>query len=198
MQTTLVVPLLEKVRSSAPGLNMVVRSLELTDIPARLERGDLDLRITIPEFAPDELRSRQLYWDQYVGAARKDHPIFKSKITVETFCAYPHVLVAPRGGAPHGPVDNALAAVGHGRTIALVAPNFLILPYALRKTDLLVVAPERLLLSMERDLHLFEAPIQLAKFRVIAVWHPRAQNDPRHRWIRRRLAQVCPESERGY
>jgi DNA-binding transcriptional LysR family regulator len=190
MQATLVVPLLETLRSSAPGITIVVRSLELSDIPARLERGDLDLGITIPEFAPPELRSRLLYRERYAGAARKGHPIFRNDVSVEALCAYPHVLVAPRGGAPHGPVDDALAATGHRRSIALAVPTFLILPHALRRTDLLAVAPERLLRGMERDLRLFEVPVLLAPFNVIAVWHPRVQNEPRHRWVRHHLAEV--------
>jgi len=194
MQATLVVPLLEKLRSSAPGLTMVIRSLELTDIPARLERADLDLGITIPEFAAAELRSRLLYRERYVGAARKGHPIFRNDVSVEALCTYPHALIAPRGGVPRGPVDDALAAMGHRRTIALAAPNFLILPYALQRTDLLVVAPERLLRRMKRELRLFEVPMQLAKFSVIAVWHPRVQNEPRHRWIRQQLAMLSEQS----
>ena len=37
----------------------------------------------------------------------------------------------------------------------------------------MAVAPERLLRLMRRDLSLFEVPVALPKFNVIAAWHPR-------------------------
>ena len=192
MQATVLVPLLDRLRTAAPRLRLVVRSLELSDIPSRLERGDLDLGITVPQFASEELQSRILFRERYVGAARKSHPILRGKITVDSFCRYPHALVVPRGGAARGPVDDALESVGASRYVALSVPSFLILPHALRHTDLVAVVPERLLRLMHRDLSLFEVPIVLPKFNVIATWHPRVQNDPRHRWLRETLVAVAP------
>lgn len=191
MQATLVVPLLETLRKAAPRLALAVRSLELADIRARLERGDLDLGITVPEFAPPDLQSRVLYRERYVGAARRRHPILARRVSVEALCRYPHALVVPRGGAPRGPFDDALAAVGARRTIALTVPNFLILPEALRRTDLVTVVPERVLGAMTRMLVPFELPLEVQPFNVIAIWHPRVQNDPRHRWLRNTLASIA-------
>jgi DNA-binding transcriptional LysR family regulator len=191
MQTTLVVPLLEHLRKAAPGLSLAVRSLELSDIPSRLARGDLDLGITIPEFAPQEMQSRTLYRERYVGVARKRHPIFRGRIKVETFCRYPHALVIPRGGPAHGPVDDALAVIGARRSVAISVPSFLILPHILRSSDLVTVVPARLFKHMRRDLAAFEVPVAVPEFNVIAVWHPRVQNDPRHRWLRQCLVNVA-------
>lgn len=191
MQTTLVAPLLAHVRRAAPGLRLAVRSLELSDIPSRLARGDLDLGITIPEFAPPEMQSRTLYRERYVGAARKRHPIFRGRITVEAFCRYPHALVVPRGGPAHGPVDDALSAIGARRSVAISVPSFLILPHVLRSTDLVTVMPARLFKHMRRDLAVFEVPLAVPEFNVIAVWHPRVQNDLRHRWLRKSLVDIA-------
>lgn len=191
MQTTLVVPLLAHLRKAAPGLTLAVRSLELSDIPDRLARGDLDLGITIPEFAPHEMLSRTLYRERYVGAARKRHPIFRGRIDVETFCLYPHALVVPRGGPVRGPVDDALAAINARRTVAISVPSFLILPHVLRSTDLVTVIPARLLEHMRHDLAAFEIPVAVPEFNVIAAWHPRVQNDPRHRWLRKSLMDIA-------
>lgn len=190
MQATVVVPLLEKLRTRAPGLAIIVRSLELSDIRALLERGDLDLAITIPEFAASDLQSRKLYRERYVGAARKGHPILNGRLTVQAFCSYPHAFVAPRGGPPYGPVDEALTGTRYRRNIALTVPSFLVLPYVLRSTDLVVTAPERLIAGMRSQLSLFELPLSVPEFDVIAVWHPRAQNDARHRWVRGLLAEA--------
>jgi DNA-binding transcriptional LysR family regulator len=191
MQATLVMRLLERLRATAPNLTLAVRSLELTDIPSRLERGDLDLGITVPEFAAPKLRSRVLYAERYIGAAGRRHPILRKRITIEALCGYPHALVVPRGGRPHGPVDDALAAVGARRSVVLTVSNFLILPDALRRTDLVAVVPARLMRGFGRELSAFELPVAVPAFDVIAVWHPRVHNDPRHRWLRETLRSVA-------
>ena len=187
MTVTVVVPLLEHLQSTAPGIRLVIRSLELADIPKRLEQGDLDLGITTPPWAAADLRSRFLYTDRYVGAVRPGHPLLTDEVTVRTFCAYPHALVAPRGGEPHGPVDDALSALGERRKIGLSLPSFLALPSTLRRTDLIAVGPERLLRTWRDELGIFEIPVPVPTFDVIAVWHPRSQNDAGHRWLRELL-----------
>jgi DNA-binding transcriptional LysR family regulator len=191
MFVTLVVPLLNHVQRHAPGLTLSVRSLELSDMPARLARGELDIGITIPEFADDDLRSRHLYTERYVGAVRQHHPLLEQELTVDAFCSYPHTLIVPTGGAARGPVDDALAAIGARRTIGISLPGFLGLPYALRDTDLIAIGPERLFGQMTGDLALFEVPLAIPKFDVIAVWHPRSQNDPGHRWVREKLTLLA-------
>ena len=187
MTVTVLVPLLERLRAQAPGVRLAIRSLETADLGARLQRGDLDLAITAREFAPPDLMSRALYSDRYVGAVRRLHPLLAGDVTVERFCAYPHSLVVPRGGDPHGPVDDVLEAMGQARTIALSLPNFLALPAALRGTDIVAVGPERLLRTWAGELEVFELPIAVPGFDVIAVWHSRSANDAGHRWLREML-----------
>ena len=157
----------------------------------RLERADLDLAIGVPEFAEEQLMSRALYVDRYVGVVRKGHPFLRGKKTVERFCRYDHAFVNPRGGTARGPVDDALEAIGRRRRIALSVASFLLLPEMLLRSDLLVVVPERLARAMGGELRLFEPPLPLPEIRHIALWHSRVQNDARHRWLRERLAECA-------
>jgi DNA-binding transcriptional LysR family regulator len=42
-----------------------------------------------------------------------------------------------------------------------------------------------------RRLVVFEPPIEIPGFDVIAVWHPRVDKDVAHRWLRTRLADLA-------
>lgn len=193
MQLTVLLPFVERLQALAPNISVAVRSLELPDIPERLANGDLDLGITIPSFARPDFRSKHLYTDRYVGVARSGHPITIGPVTIEAFCQFPHALVVPTGGTVRGPVDDALAAANAQRRVRMSVPSFLTLPFILAQTDLIAVAPERLALRLRDRLAQFEIPVSVPTFDVIAVWHPRAHNDPTHQWMRRKLAALVSD-----
>ncbi len=190
LQVAVVMPFLRAFRAQAPRMTLSIRSAELSELPARMARGGVDLGITVAQFASPDLLSRYLYTDRYVCAVRKSHPAAGGLASVDDFCRYDHVLIAPTGGALQGPTDEGLAALGRKRSVAISVPNFLILPHLLRVTDLIAVAPERLLRGLKRDFAVFEAPLAMPTFDVIMVWHPRLHADPQHRWVRGLVGSV--------
>ncbi|QGM47608.1 LysR family transcriptional regulator [Methylocystis heyeri] len=197
MFVTLLVPLIERLQSDGPGIAVTVRSLESPDIPDRLARGELDLAISIPEFSAPHLQSRWLYTDRYVGAMRRHHPLARIReLSIADLCGHPHTLVAPAGGRVSGPVDDALARLGTKRAIRASVPSFLALPYLLACTDLIAVCPERLSRTFGAELVVFEIPLNIPSFDVIAVWHARSHNDAAHRWLRQALAALSSETHK--
>jgi DNA-binding transcriptional LysR family regulator len=191
MQLSLVIPLIRELRRRAPNIRLAVRPLAIADLSTRLARGDLDLALTIPDFAIPDLRSRILYEERYVCAVRKRHPIKVKGITVEEFCRFDHVLVSPTGGAFEGPTDEALSKLGLNRRVALSVPSFLILPEILQTDDFIAVVPERLLRGRTHNLKVFAPPLDVPGFSAIAVWHSRVHKDPAHEWFRDLLAAVA-------
>src|SRR4029077_19200410 len=96
-----------------------------SDAPAR---GQVDLAVTIPEFAMSDLPSRLLYRERYVVAVRPQHPLARrTAMSVESFCKFDHVLVSPTGGSFEGPTDQALARLRLRRTVRYSVPNFLLM-----------------------------------------------------------------------
>jgi DNA-binding transcriptional LysR family regulator len=188
MQQGVVVPLLAALRRTAPGVRIAVRPLAIADLPAQLARGEADLAITIPEFAAPDLVSRRLYVERYVAAVRPGHPIGRRAPSLAAFCRFDHVVVSPAGGGFWGPVDDALAAAGRTRRVAVSLPTFLTVPSLLRASDLIAVVPERVALGHGVALRTFPVPVALPRIDVIAVWHARTNRDPGHRWLRELLA----------
>ena len=103
-----------------------------------------------------------------------------------------------RRGSLAGPVDTALEALGLHRRIVAVVPGF---PDALRiarQTDLVALAPRSCLgidpqddVPVPQTLVGFELPVSTPDIAVSAMWHPRMDADPAHRWLRDMVIALC-------
>ena len=192
MQHALLVPFVKYLRSQARQVQLAVVPQIIEGLSDALGRGRTDLAITIPEFAMSDLPSRLLYRERYVAAVRPQHPLARrSAMTIERFCNYDHVLVSPAGGSFEGPTDRALARLQLRRKVRYSVPSFLLLPEILQTDDLIALVPSRLLRDNDKRLVVLKPPIEVPGFDVIAVWHPRADKDLAHRWLRGRLAETA-------
>jgi len=192
MQHALLVPLIKALRNEARQVQVAIAPPTVEGLKDALTRGQLDLAITIPEFAMSDLRSRVLYRERYVTVVRAEHPLAHgAPISLESFCSFDHVLVSPTGGSFEGPTDLALAAMGLRRNVRYSVPSFLLVPEILQTDDLVALVPARLLHQNDRRLVVLEPPVDIPGFDVIAVWHPRVDKDVAHCWLRTRLADLA-------
>jgi DNA-binding transcriptional LysR family regulator len=163
-----------------------------------LREGQIDLEIgVLGAFAP-EVRTQSLFRDRFVGVARIGHPLLSgTDITPERYAACDHV-VASRKGEFTGPVDDALEELGLQRTISVVVPGFPDAMRIARHSDLVALVPRSCLgNSLESDqaatagLQSFELPVRTPEIVISAMWHPRVDADPAHRWLRDIVVSVC-------
>ena len=195
MQHVLLAPFVKVLRNEARGIRLAISPPIIEGVGDALARGQIDLAVTIPEFAMSDLPSRLLYRERYVVAVRPQHPLARRRaMSVESFCDYDHVLVSPTGGSFEGPTDHALARLRRRRTVRYSVPSFLLLPELLLSDDLVAVVPSRLLRATERKFVVLKPPVEVPGFDVIAVWHPRTDKDMPHRWLRDRLRETAKAS----
>jgi len=197
MQQSLIVPLIRNLRKTAPGIRLAILPAEITGLADKMARGTIDLAVTIPEFSSPNLPRSLLYTERYVCAARKGHPLKGKKLSLGDFCRFDHVIVSPTGGSFEGPADQVLAERGANRRVSVSLPSFHVLLETLRTDDFLALVPERLLYGKMAGLRLFEPPITVPDFDVIATWHHRVEKNPAHRWLRSRLTAVAQEMSKG-
>jgi len=191
MQHALLVPFVKVLRSEARQVRLAIAPAIIEGLGGALARGQIDLAVTIPEFAMSDLPSRLLYREHYVVAVRPQHPLaHRGTMTVERFCGYDHVLVSPTGGSFGGPTDEALARLKLRRNVRYSVPSFLLIPEILQTDDLVALVPSRLLRESKK-LVVLKPPIEVPGFDVIAVWHPRVDKDVAHRWLRSRLSETA-------
>lgn len=188
-------PLVAAVAAAAPHVRL--RFAPKTDKDALpLRDGQVDLEIGVLGASAPEVRTRFLFRDAFIGAVRIGHPLLGGPITPERYAAARHV-VASRRGTFTGPVDDALEALGLKREIVAVVPGFPDAMRIARNTDLVALAPGSGLASaMGADpagqgLVGFELPVHTPPIAISAMWHPRMEADPAHRWLRDTLLAVC-------
>jgi DNA-binding transcriptional LysR family regulator len=192
MQLALLVPFVNVLRSKARQVRLAIVPPIIEGLGDALARGRIDLAVTIPEFAMSDLPSRLLYCERYVVAVRPQHPLARrAAMSIERLCNYDHVLVSPTGGSFEGPADQALARLQLRRKVRYSVPSFLLVPEMLQADDLVALVPSRLVHKHDKRLVVLKAPVEVPGFDVIAVWHPRVDQDMGHRWLRRRLAETA-------
>ena len=161
-----------------------------------LRDGQIDLEIGVLGASAPEVRTRFLFRDAFIGAVRVGHPLLDGPITPERYAACRHV-VASRKGNFTGPVDAALEALGLRREIVAVVPGF---PDAMRiahNTDLVALVPRSGLASPTGAAPTapgpvgFDLPVRTPPIAISAMWHPRMDADPAHRWLRDTVVAVC-------
>ena len=158
-----------------------------------LREGEIDLEIGVLGVSAPEVRAQLLFRDQFIGAVRIGHPLLTGPMSPERYAACKHV-VASRRGAFTGPVDDALGEVGLRRDVVAVVPGF---PDAIRiasRTDLVALVPRSCFRSpgpLTEGLTTFELPVRTPEIAISAMWHPRMDADPAHRWLREQMKAAC-------
>ncbi|MGH6861233.1 MAG: LysR family transcriptional regulator [Phyllobacterium sp.] len=190
------VPLVAAVMEAAPRACLRFAPKPLKDARP-LREGWIDLEIgVLGAFAP-EVRTQSIFRDKFLGAVRAGHPLLAGPITPERYAACRHV-VASRKETFTGPVDDALEKLGLKRQIAAVVPGFPDAMRIARQSDLVALVPRSCLGSARMTAHTltdglasFDLPIPTPQIMISAMWHPRANADPAHRWLRDIVMGVC-------
>ncbi len=162
-----------------------------------LREGGIDLEIgAYGELAP-EVRTQLLFRDEFVGVVRSGHPLLAGgRVTPERFASCNHVATSHRGDFS-GPVDDSLEELGLRRRVALVVPGYPAAMRIARTTNLVAVVPRSSLgvasasNVVASGLESFGLPLRLPEIAVSAMWHPRMDADPAHRWLRSRVIEFC-------
>ncbi len=190
IELVLLPKLLARLATEAPGADLCVTYHGTTTV-GDLEDGKVDLAIVpgVPKTAG--FYAQKLIDETFVCVVRRDHPLVKKRLTLDTYIELPHLLVAPRGQAGSF-VDTVLARLGKRRRVAVEVPHFLVTPHLLQETDLVVTLAARVARAFETkfDLRIFPAPLDLDGFSMSLVWHERLHGDPAHAWLRGEVAKL--------
>lgn len=176
----------------APGIDLRVTTVP-QGVPAAMAHGIVDVVVTPSraEWATG-CYQRELFDERPTCVVRGGHPAAARRLTLARFCDLDHLVIAPRG-TPGGVVDDALTALGRTRRVALTVPHFLVAPYVVAATALILTLPSRLadLFVQQLNLVILPPPLEIARVSVHMIWHERTHHDPGHRWFRDQLAMVA-------
>ncbi|MCA1324641.1 LysR family transcriptional regulator [Herbaspirillum sp. alder98] len=133
-------PLYEELSASAPHLEIVFQPwLNQADAASALETGTCDVAIGSVARTHGNLRSREVLQERCVVVMRHDHPA-AHQLTLQRWLTYPHLVVSSLDELNRA-VDTQLAAHGQTRRVAMVVPQFLMVPPLLHNSDLIAMMP---------------------------------------------------------
>ncbi|MDF3070572.1 MAG: nahR2 [Polyangiaceae bacterium] len=183
LQAVLMGPLLCAMERAAPHVDLNVVSAP--DLEEQISAGNMDLGLQVSGRRVGTLQSQALFDDDFVCLVRHGHPLIAKKLTMQSYLAARHVVVAP-SGTSGSLVDTELSARGLERRVALRVSNFLVAPIVVAETDFLSTMPQRLgvKLAERYGLRALPPPIELPRFGFAMIWHPRVDLEPAQRWLR--------------
>jgi DNA-binding transcriptional LysR family regulator len=180
-------PLLTKLRRAAPHIRIAVRQASHAKMFKQLDSGAIDLAFLAMDSVPSHLHHRILYNEHYVLIARKGHPGLKRKLTLETFCELDHIIVSPDGGGFKGMTDAMLESRRRKRRVSLSTQHFLYVPEVVAQTDLVAVAPYRMVKDRADRLQILTPPLTIPSYDMAMIWHERSHADAAHAWLREQV-----------
>lgn len=203
-------PLLDRLRRTAPGIDISVRQLlpirgqastehAWRSAFAKLEARSLDIAIFPSDDIPQRFFRHALYDEDFVVAMRSGHP-FADALTLDRYCGAQHLVVSITGD-PHGLVDRALAEQGRSRRTALTVPNFMFALAVIAETDLVAALPRRFVAMHAARFGVIgvEPPLSFGRSQLNAVAPKVALMDAGLAWLLDLLAAAgqAPEKARG-
>jgi DNA-binding transcriptional LysR family regulator len=191
LQTILLGPLLRTLEREAPNIDLTL--VNVPNLEEEAMAGSLDLAVTLSSKQPT-LVTQELFDDGFVCLLRRGHPAAGPKLSMQTYLTLRHVVVAP-SGTSGSLVDTELERRGLSRRVALRISNFLVAPLVVRDTDFISTMPTRLALRLAAPygLRVMPAPLELRRFGMAMMWHPRLEHDPAQVWLRGLVARVSRE-----
>ncbi|MFW2829559.1 LysR family transcriptional regulator [Sphingomonas sp. ID0503] len=190
--------LTKELAQRAPGIDLVFHPWHVGDEVDRLERGEVDIVVSVTSASGASLRSEPLGSYAYSIVMRRKHPAADAEVLdTDLWLAFPHLVVSGRGDR-RGSVDAALDRIGRQRRVAAVAPSFLHALELLRDTDLIAAFPQIVMSSAAAaGLVSKPAPIPLDPISLHLVRHSRTDMDPAVTLVAELVRKVAPNLQDG-
>ncbi len=176
----------------APNMRFEIQPMNDQPVEA-LERGFIDLLLTIDYAISSDHPSQILFEDDYVVVGWKDNPAMAAAMTRDLYFSLGHVTA--RFGKSRMPAfeDWFVRRQKQQRRIDVVAPSFLSLPGLVIGTGRIATMHRRLATRTVDTLPLAirELPFDIPPIREAIQWHITNNNDPALRWVVERLAALA-------
>ena len=169
----------------------------MADAGRALNSGTVDLVIEPSEImGRTDLPALRLWDDRWMCCVWDGNRRVGASMTLEAFTSLGHLIYSMGGGGqPVALPDLALSRLGIDRRIDLSVESFLLAPFLLQETELITLVPARAegFLRRTGEIRLLEPPVQIPRLVEMLWWHPRADADPAHAWLRTRISELAAE-----
>jgi len=177
-----------KLRQNAPKVLLLSQNID-SKWEERLRSGSLDFAIVAKSKFSDDFVTHKLMSIKPVLYMRKDHPLAKVKhITLEERRKYQHMAVYfPNFETTREEIQKLFASFGILSNVPFLSTNLMVCLETLRRTDMLMIASDRLIESSLVSENFTQKPLEdLINLKIGAlslVQHVRTENSPLHKYL---------------
>lgn len=170
--------------AQAPSVTLRCRNIP-SDWAEKLRHGEIDVKLGRGGSVPDGCRATLLARETLVCVMRRGHPASRKPLTSARYAALSHLVIAPHGGE-RTKLDNVLAEQGLERHVAMTLSHFLVAPFIVADSDLILTVSARVAKVFSRKLGLVTrpCPVAPATYDLTMVWPASAEFDAGHVWLR--------------
>lgn len=188
LQIALLPKLLRLQRAELPQARLVASTVSHRDAMRQLQDGRVSTVLAYLEALPAGAKLRRLATARYLVLRADADP---APLTLDAFCARPHALVSFAEDL-RGFVDDALAALGRTRHVAVSLPQFGSLGALLAGTALLATVPDYLAAALVAGggLRAEPLPFESPAYAISMCWRAAADRDPAEQWLRGALVRA--------
>lgn len=185
---------INKLRQKAPKLMLISQNID-DKWEDRLRSGNLDFAIVAKNKFNDDFITHKLMNIKPVLYMRKDHPLASVEhITLEQRREYQHMAVYfPNFETTKEDMKKLFASFGILSHVPFLTTNLLVCLETLRKTDMLMIASDRLMDASLVSDHFISKPLEdLINLKIDAlslVQHVRTKNSPLHQYLTKLIVE---------
>ena len=148
-----------------------------------------------PDLVQATIVQQALFSHAFTCLARTNHPLIKSRMTVQQFLKAGHIVIAHEGRSQEL-FENALIKMKMRRRATVTVPHFLSVPFLVASSDLVATVPKLIgeRFSMLSNIKMVPPPFETPIIEVKQFWHRRFHSDPRSIWYRHLFMSIFRNS----
>lgn len=185
LEASVLPPLMASVARQAPLVGLNTLQVGRRELENELAAGTLDAAIDILLPLSHDIRHTLLATDQTVVLVRRDHPLVRGGLDLDTYLKLEHIQTSSRRRGP-GLEDFELSRLGLQRRIRLRCQHYFAACRTASQTDLALTMPERLarVVNQQFGNQVLPFPLQMPSLDIHLYWHANVDNDPASIWLR--------------
>jgi DNA-binding transcriptional LysR family regulator len=188
--------LCREMRRLAPYAQLEVQHFDKKDHEQRIAKDEVQIRLAMNFRQEGESYSTRLLDDRFVVIMNAAHPAADGAMDLTRYLSLHHLKISVAGVGTNA-IDEALAAMGLARKIAMTVPSWLEMRQVIETTDLVAVVPHHWLAAKEfKSFRAAALPLPHISLAIDLVWHPKDETDPAHTWFRGVVQRVFRPSPR--
>jgi DNA-binding transcriptional LysR family regulator len=192
-------PLAEALRREAPNCQVSNVAVAAQQVSAALEARDIDIAIGILKPGHGGIAAETLFQEGFVGITARDWtpPTGRAGKTLNAQqLSRSAIALATPTATVHGSVEARLKQLKLADRAVLHVRHFGALPELVSRTDLLAIVPRMFAESLapRYSVRMWELPDVAPQYDVRMLWHPSANGDSAHAWLRALLRHLFARS----